>query len=298
MKNTTFFLTLSIGILFFACKNQTTPKLSEEQIWKLGWRMIENSFKEKDLVAEAQFDSLLLVTKKLDKNFLITGLETKSKFGRKSEISSVLNAQNEEMLQQICAQQFLADFEVCANWKEEKVENKPLQKELIQMFVNDQAVRGKKMTELISKYAIDPSQIISTDGPTVDATNRKRLNEIIQEVGFPTRQLVGKDAVQGAFYIIQHADRDKDWQKAQLPHIENAVKKGDLDGQRYAYLYDRIQVNSGAKQVYGTQFEKIDRANKTVQLSAVEDSVNLDKRRRTIGMMPIDMYKKLVLQDL
>jgi len=273
--------------------------MSEAQVWKLGWRMIENSFKEKDLMAETQFDSLLAVTKKLDKNFLITGLETKFKFERKEEIVSILKDQSPDMLQQICsAMPFLANFETCENWTAEKVENKPLQLELVKMFVNDQAIRGKILTAIIDKYAIDDSQIIRTDAATVDENNRKRLSEIIQEVGFPTIKLVGKDAVQGAFFIIQHADGDKEWQQSQLKNIEMAVKNGDLDGQRYAYLYDRIKVNSGEKQVYGTQFEKIDRANKTVQLSAVEDIKNLDERRRTIGMMPIDMYKKLVLQEL
>ena len=193
---------------------------------------------------------------------------------------------------------FLAAFEACKNSAEEKVENQPLQMELLNMFVQDQAVRGKVLTDLINKYAIDNSQISTTDKSTIDAANQKRLKEIIQEAGFPTRKLVGKDAVQGAFFIIQHADGDKEWQQSQLKNIERAVKNGDLDGQRYAYLYDRIRVDSGEKQVYGTQFEKIDRAKKTVRLSAIEDAENLDNRRRQIGMMPIDMYKKLVLQDL
>ena len=298
MKNKILCLLLSTIIIVLACKNETKPKISEEQIWKLGWRMIESSFKEKDLMAEAQFDSLLMYTKKLDKNFLITGLETKSKFGRKAEVTSVLNAQNPAMLQQICSMPFLANFEACKNSAEEKVENQPLQMELLNMFVQDQAVRGKVLTDLINKYAIDNSQISTTDKSTIDAANQKRLKEIIQEAGFPTRKLVGKDAVQGAFFIIQHADGDKEWQQSQLKNIERAVKNGDLDGQRYAYLYDRIRVDSGEKQVYGTQFEKIDRAKKTVRLSAIEDAENLDNRRRQIGMMPIEMYKKLVLQDL
>jgi len=299
MKTRNILLLLVAGAILLSCKNQTKPEMSEEQMWKLGWRMIENSFKEKDLIAEAQFDSLLAVTSNLDKNFLITGLETKFKFDRKEEIVSVLEAQSPDMLQQVCsAMPFLANFETCKTWTAEKVENKLLQMELLTMFVNDQAVRGKILTALIDKYAIYTSQIIKTGGETVDENNQKRLDEIIEEVGFPTIKLVGKDAVQGAFFIIQHADGDREWQQSQLKNIEIAVKNGDLDGQRYAYLYDRIKVNSGEKQVYGTQFEKIDRANKTVQLSAVENIENLDERRRRIGMMPIEMYKKLVLKDL
>ncbi len=47
------------------------------------------------------------------------------------------------------------------------------------------------------------------------------------------------------FFIIQHSDGDKEWQKSQLPNIERAVENGDLEGQKYAYLYDRIKINSG-----------------------------------------------------
>ena len=46
--------------------------------------------------------------------------------------------------------------------------------------------------------------------------------------------MVGKDAMQGIFLIIQHSDGDPHWQKSQLGYIEQAVKNGDMDGQSYA----------------------------------------------------------------
>ena len=100
------------------------------------------------------------------------------------------------------------------------------------------------------------------------------------------------------FFIIQHSDGDKQWQKSQLPNIERAVENGDLDGQKYAYLYDRIKINSGEKQLYGTQFSNVDPINKTVELADTENVEDLNKRRMKIGMMPIDMYKKYMLKNL
>jgi hypothetical protein len=71
-----------------------------------------------------------------------------------------------------------------------------------------------------------------------------------------------------------------------------------MDGQKYAYLYDRIKINSGEKQLYGTQFEKVDPINKTVELADTENIENLDNRRMKVGMMPIKMYKEYMLKNL
>lgn len=86
--------------------------------------------------------------------------------------------------------------------------------------------------------------------------------------------------------------------KNQLTNIKAAVKNGDMDGQSYAYLFDRIKVNNGEKQFYGTQFAKVDPLNRTVELAETEDIENLDKRRMEIGMMPIEMYKEFMLKNL
>ena len=202
------------------------------------------------------------------------------------------------MLQEICRKEFLSKYEVCKEYSIEEVENKELQIELIRMYVDDQAARGNLMHDIISKYKIDSTEITQNGGVFVDERNRNRLKEIFKEYGFPTKKLVGKDAMQGIFLMIQHSDGDKEWQKSQLPNIEEAVKNGDMNGQSYAYLYDRIKINGGEKQLYGTQFANVDPINKIVELADTEDLDNLDKRRMEIGMMPIQMYKEFMLKNL
>ncbi len=140
--------------------------------------------------------------------------------------------------------------------------------------------------------------VIDSFGISTDVTNTKRLKEIIKVYGFPTKVMVGKDAMRGIFFIIQHIDRDQEWQKSQLENIEKAVKEGRMDGQSYAYLYDRIKRNSGEKQRYGTQFAKVAPVNKTVELGDVKDIENWDQRRMEFGMMPIEMYERLMLDNL
>ena len=191
----------------------------------------------------------------------------------------------------------MIDWEPCRGVESFKPNNEALQLELIKMFINDQYVRSNLMTDLLEKYDLNKSEVLADSfGISTDVRNRIRLNEIIEEFGFPNRKMVGKDAMDGIFFIIQHIDRDKEWQRSQLPNIEKAVKAGDLDGQNYAYLYDRIKVNAGEKQLYGTQFSEVDYANKIATIAETEDLESLEKRRREFGMMPLQMYKRLMLK--
>lgn len=288
-----------LGLCFLtACNQNTKTQLSDEEVWRLGWRMIASTMEENYELADLQFDSLRNISNKMDRKFLITGLEVKSKLNKTDAIAETLKLQDNAILQEICTKQYLAKMDPCLGFSQEEVVNQNLQKELISMYVDDQAVRGNVMHDLILKYKINTTQIIHHGLNDVDEKNRNKLKEIFKTYGFPTKKLVGRDAMNGVFLMIQHADRDKKWQKAQLENIEKAVENGDMDAQSYAYLFDRIQINNGQKQLYGTQFAKVDLENMVVELAPTEDLENLDQRRMEIGMMPIEMYKRFMLLDV
>lgn len=274
--------------------------LDEDALWRLGWRMIESEWDENKQIAEAQFDSLL--TQKnandLELKFIITGLKIKSDLSKSDELVHIFSEQTEERKTAICERELFQGLEICSDVTEEEIENKELALEIVKMYVDDQAARGNIMEELIRKYELDTTQILTKSAVSIDEINRERLKVIIDEFGFPTKALIGRDAMIGVFFIIQHADRDKAWQKSQFPNIELAVERGDLDAQKYAYLYDRVKANNGEKQRYGTQFAKVDPIEKIVELKATEDIEHLDARRREKGMMPIEMYKRLVFSNM
>jgi hypothetical protein len=277
---------------------------SDIEKWKLGWRLVSSSWDKNYKLAEHQFDSLLKTDGPIEAKFFVTGFEVLSELGKREKIETILRQQDQQTLDELCTKQLfvtkLTDIEICkSRAKEEEVGNRLLQIELITMYVKDQAARGNLMNDIITKYKIEGFELPKElDGMAVDKMNRDRLKEIIAEFGFPTRQLVGKEAMDGVFLMIQHSDMDPQWQKEQLPNIERAVKQGDMDGQSYAYLYDRIQINSGKKQLYGTQFKFIDPATKKIEFSETEDIENLDRRRMDVGMMPMKMYERFVLSNL
>ena len=293
-KYVTFFLIVIAPVI--ACKNERSEKSDTE--WRLGWRMADSAMDENFELADLQFDSLLDLSDQVDAYFLTIGLETKHRLDKHSVITNILANQDEETLRRVCQSELLADMNLCQALSEEEVRNKALQIELIKMCVDDQAVRGNIRSDLISKYELDVNQITQDEAVAVDQRNRSRLKEIFKEVGFPTVELVGKDAMHSIFLIIQHSDSDEAWQKDQLINIERAVEDGDMDSRSYAYLYDRIKVNAGEKQLYGTQIKNVDPASKEVELMETLDVENLDIRRRKAGMMPIEMYKKFATKDL
>jgi len=284
--------------LISSCKQNREANISDIEKWKLGWRIIESSMDENLKQAEIQFDSLLSYTNKPDRKYLVTGLEVKSKLNKEEEVVEIISKQDRDMQKQLCLNEYLGNLDLCKGYSEEQVSNQELQIELIQMYVDDQACRGNIMDDIIDKFSVSRGQITQDACIVVDERNRTRLKEIFAKIGFPTRKLVGKDAMYGVFLMLQHSDGDKEWQKSQLPNIEKAVKKGDLQGQSYAYLYDRIKINSGEKQLYGSQFSNVDPVTKSVELAETEDLESLENRRREMGMMPIEMYKRLMLKNL
>ena len=204
-------------VLTSSCKNNAVTNLSDKEIWNLGWKMIENSWDKKYQIAESQFDSLINSGADIEMKFLVIGLEVKNKLEKESEIENILKNQNQEVLRTICWKQFLLNKENCIGFSKEKIGNEALQMELLKMHINDQAVRGNVMDDIISIYDLDTFQITQNDAYSIDEENQARLKEIIEEYGFPNKKLVGKHAMDGVFMIIQHSDRDPEWQNLSYP---------------------------------------------------------------------------------
>jgi len=80
-----------------------------------------------------------------------------------------------------------------------------------------------------------------------------RLKEIIDEHGWPTTDLVGKEGEDAAWLIAQHADLDPDFQQQALELLRAAVADGQASPGNLAYLEDRVAVANGEPQTYGTQ---------------------------------------------
>ncbi|MVO09801.1 hypothetical protein GOQ30_11585 [Flavobacterium sp. TP390] len=121
----------------------------------------------------------------------------------------------------------------------------------------------------------------------INKENLEKLEKLIQQKGFPKKSLVGNNAVQAAFLIIQHADLQT--QKKYVSTIEDLCKKKEADSQSFAYLYDRIEISEGRPQKYGTQV-KYNKENQQYELYPLVDKEKVDFWRKEIGLSPINEY--------
>lgn len=117
--------------------------------------------------------------------------------------------------------------------------------------------------------------------------NTAMLKKIIKDRGFPTSDVVGKKGMHDVFYIVQHSDHDLAFQKRCLKQFERVTATGKADKRDLTYLTDRVLVNSGRKQVYGTQ---VDTTGRTIKLCPTIDVKNLDRRRKDAGLTPYKEY--------
>ncbi|MBI3409485.1 MAG: hypothetical protein HY040_14180 [Planctomycetes bacterium] len=127
------------------------------------------------------------------------------------------------------------------------------------------------------------------DMPKVDADNTKYLIKLIGDVGWIDVERFGAKTAHHAFLIVQHSGHIP-LMLAALPPIEKDVKAKQLDAQPYALLYDRLQVNLGEKQRYGSQLGTNDSGE--LVLMPLEDAGRVEEIRKEIGLFPLSKYLK------
>jgi len=171
----------------------------------------------------------------------------------------------------------------------QSVANPTLRQELLQLVEQDQAIRN----ELIKKGIEHPDESVLARMKVIDAANTERMRAIVRQYGWPGPELVGQDGTEAAFLLVQHADLAL--QKEMLPLVEKSYKSGQLSGQSYALLLDRVLVGEGKPQVYGTQAKRMEEwKGREPVLQPIEDEANVDKRRAEVGLFPLSEYRELL----
>lgn len=168
----------------------------------------------------------------------------------------------------------------------EKIEfNQELANELKKMAEIDQIAayipqgEYKKMTDIQWNSYKD----------SVFTTHEMRLKQIFKQYGFVGFDLAGKEGSQNFWLMIQHSDHNPDFQKEVLEKMKIEVDKGNAKPSNYGLLVDRVMLNIGKQQVYGTQ---VDYNMETGQAFPrnLKDSSEVNKKRKSIGLEPIEEY--------
>jgi hypothetical protein len=168
-----------------------------------------------------------------------------------------------------------------------------LRQELLEMGKKDQQYRYRMM-DLMKQGIGNPEVKKQFDAITkmieqIDNANLKRLEEIIKEYGWPGISLVGKEAAQAAFLILQHGQLTA--QRKYFPLLKEAAGKNDVPSHAVAMLEDRILMREGKQQVYGSQLITNEKTGK-LELWPIADEENVDTRRASVGLPPLAEYLK------
>ena len=166
-----------------------------------------------------------------------------------------------------------------------------LRQELLKRVADDQRIRN----ELIKKGIDHPDPTLLDKMNRIDAINTARIKVIIKQHGWPGPKLIGRDGTDAFFLLAQHAAPAL--QKKVLPLVQTAYRRGILTGQNYALFTDRVLVESGKPQIYGTQPKPIDQwKGREPVFQPIEDEANVDKRRAAVGLTPLSEYREFLKQ--
>ena len=129
---------------------------------------------------------------------------------------------------------------------------------------------------------------------SVFTTHKLRLEQIFDEFGYPGYDLVGKEGSNHFWLMVQHSDKDIDFQSRVLEKLKIEVENKNADGSNYGLLTDRVKINKGEKQIYGTQVTYT--PDGQAYPKDLIDSVNVNNRRAEVGLEPLEQYLNLMTQ--
>lgn len=117
--------------------------------------------------------------------------------------------------------------------------------------------------------------------------NAQQLDQIIATLGrWPSPAVIGAEASEAAWLIVQHAIGQPDFQRRMLALIRSAASADEVPAWHAACLEDRIRVFEGRPQIYGTQFDWDDTG--ALSPAPIEDAQNVNARRAAAGLNTIE----------
>jgi hypothetical protein len=165
------------------------------------------------------------------------------------------------------------------------------------VFNQDLATELEKMAKMDQVAAYIPQGTYKDLTPeqwkffkdSVFTAHQKRLKEIFDTHGFAGFDLVGEEGSQNFWLMVQHSDHNPTFQQEVLEKMKVALENENAIPSNYGLLVDRVNLNTGKPQVYGTQvdynFELAQAFSKNLA-----DSATVNERRAALGMEPLEEY--------
>ena len=175
-------------------------------------------------------------------------------------------------------------------YKAEANYNKPLVAELKDILKKDQTQR-LEIDSVSRKFGYNSPQIeaLWKEIGIKDSVNLIKVENILDKYGWLGPDIVGNSGSLTLFLVIQHSDQQI--QEKYLPMMRDAVKNGKALAGNLALLEDRVALEEGRKQIYGSQIGRDVKTGKSY-VRPIEDEANVDKRRASVGLPPLAAYAR------
>ncbi len=168
---------------------------------------------------------------------------------------------------------------------------------LANMVAVDQLLRSSMMLPAEKGWDAETSQaFMRVLGPRtveVDTANTHELRALVERHGWFNISTFGAPADRDAWLLVQHADRDLDFQKSILVVLEELVPLGETSPSNFAYLHDRVASAEGRPQSYGTQGLCV---GANWEPNPLEDPEGVDELRSSVGLGTLAEYKAICSQ--
>jgi hypothetical protein len=162
--------------------------------------------------------------------------------------------------------------------------NQKLCDELIEMGKLDQ-IAAYIPQGLYKKWS---SERWNTFQDSVFRIHKIRIEEIFNKYGYPGYNLVGMKGEMNFWLMTQHSDFDTSFQIQVLRKMKIEVENNNASPTNYGLLTDRVLINTGKKQLYGTQVTYNSKGQAYPKNLA--DSINVNIRRAEKGFDPLEEY--------
>ncbi len=166
--------------------------------------------------------------------------------------------------------------------------NKKLQKELAEIIRSDQEPRNR----IVAAWNEHPTDTllhrsIAAEVLRADSINLIKVCNVLDSRGFVSKDEVGDECI-ALWLVIQHSPLE--YQQKYLPIFKIAAMNGDLPKETIALMEDRVALQLGKPQIYGSQ-GNVNEQGIFVPAEMIEPE-NVDSRRAKMDMIPLAEYIK------
>lgn len=136
-----------------------------------------------------------------------------------------------------------------------------LKKELDGIYKSDQILReyvdsettDSRKAQILNETGYSRDDLINSKVYKImnnqDSINLIRIEKIIAKYGYPGKTLVGEPTNEAAWYVIQHSEKIANY----FPMIQEAGLSNEIPFVKVAMMHDRMLMEEGKEQLYGTQ---------------------------------------------